>query len=37
VRGRLNWAGFPEGPIAFFALMVRWRTSDDLEGLDLRR
>lgn len=35
-RGRLNWAGYPGGPVAFFALMERWRSSGDLEGLELR-
>ena len=35
-RGRLAWAGYPEGPVAFFLLMERWRTSDELEGLELR-
>jgi cyclohexanone monooxygenase len=35
-RGRLAWAGYPEGPVAFFSLMERWRTSEELEGLELR-
>ena len=36
-KGRLNWAGYPEGPNAFFALMEQWRSSGDFEGLTLRR
>lgn len=28
--------GYPEGPVAFFALMDAWRTSGDFDGLDLR-
>ncbi len=28
--------GYPEGPVAFFALMERWRTDGRFEGLDLR-
>ena len=36
-KGRLNWAGYPEGPGAFFAFMERWRTSGTFEGLDLSR
>jgi cation diffusion facilitator CzcD-associated flavoprotein CzcO len=28
--------GYPEGPVAFFALMDAWRTSGDFEGLALR-
>ncbi|MFV0316811.1 MAG: flavin-containing monooxygenase, partial [Microthrixaceae bacterium] len=32
-RERLNGARYPEGPIAFFNLMHRWRTSGEFEGL----
>jgi cyclohexanone monooxygenase len=28
--------GYPDGPVAFFALMESWRTSGDLEGLAVR-
>lgn len=33
-RERLNAARYPEGPVAFFNLMYRWRTSGDFEGLE---
>ena len=33
-KERLNAARFPEGPVAFFNLMHRWRTSGDFEGLE---
>ncbi|CAN5867840.1 NAD(P)/FAD-dependent oxidoreductase [soil metagenome] len=35
-RGKLNWSGYPDGPVAFFAFMERWRTAGDFDGLDLR-
>ena len=35
-RGRLNFVGYPGGPMAFFDLMARWRASESFEGLDLR-
>ena len=35
-RGRLNFVGYPGGPMAFFDLMARWRASGSFEGLDLR-
>ncbi|MGK2929388.1 MAG: monooxygenase, partial [Acidimicrobiales bacterium] len=35
-RGQLNAAGFPEGPVAYFAHIDRWRSSGDYEGLDFR-
>ncbi len=33
-RERLNGARYPEGPVAFFNLMYRWRTSGEFEGLE---
>ncbi len=33
IRERLNAARYPDGPVAFFNLMYRWRTSGDFEGL----
>ncbi len=35
-RERLNASGYPEGPMAYFAYIDRWRTSGDFEGLDFR-
>ncbi|MEM8746261.1 MAG: NAD(P)/FAD-dependent oxidoreductase [Actinomycetota bacterium] len=32
-RGRLNMLGHPEGPVAYFAYIDRWRESGDFEGL----
>ncbi|MEM9041023.1 MAG: NAD(P)/FAD-dependent oxidoreductase [Actinomycetota bacterium] len=32
-RGRLNMLGHPEGPVAYFAYIDRWRASGDFEGL----
>ncbi len=37
IKGKLNAAGYPQGPVAFFALLEGWRSSGDFEGLDLRR
>jgi cyclohexanone monooxygenase len=36
LAGKLNAAGYPQGPVAFFELLDRWRTSGDFEGLELR-
>ena len=36
-RGQLNSAGFPEGPVAYFHHIDRWRNSGDFEGLEFRR
>jgi cyclohexanone monooxygenase len=36
LRGKLNAAGYPQGPVAFFALMDQWRNSGDFDGLELR-
>ena len=33
---RLNASGYPDGPVAFFALIDRWRTSGDFAGLEFR-
>jgi cation diffusion facilitator CzcD-associated flavoprotein CzcO len=35
-RGLLNSAGYPEGPVAFFAYIDQWRRSGRFEGLELR-
>ena len=35
-RGLLNSVGYPEGPVAYFEYIDRWRTSGDFEGLDFR-
>ena len=35
-RGKLNSAGFPEGPVAYFDYIERWRTSGDFDGLEFR-
>ena len=33
---RLNASGYPDGPVAFFALIDRWRTSGSFDGLAFR-
>ena len=35
-RERLNSAGFPEGPVAFFDFIESWRRSGAFEGLEFR-
>ena len=35
-RGLLNGAGYPDGPVAYFAHIDRWRSSGDFEGLEFR-
>jgi cation diffusion facilitator CzcD-associated flavoprotein CzcO len=35
-RERLNAARYPEGPVAYFEHIDRWRTSGDFEGLEFR-
>ena len=35
-RERLNASGYPQGPIAYFDHIRRWRTSGDFEGLEFR-
>ncbi|HEX2578122.1 MAG TPA: NAD(P)/FAD-dependent oxidoreductase [Aquihabitans sp.] len=35
-RGQLNSAGYPEGPVAYFAYIDAWRRSGDFAGLELR-
>ena len=35
-RERLNAAGYPAGPPAYFAYIERWRSSGDFEGLVIR-
>jgi hypothetical protein len=35
-RERLNMAGFPAGPVAYFQYIERWRTKGDFEGLEFR-
>ena len=34
--GLIAAVGYPDGPVAFFAFMEKWRTDGQLEGLDLR-
>jgi cyclohexanone monooxygenase len=36
-RGLLNSLGYPEGPVAYFDYIDRWRTSGDFEGLEFRQ
>jgi cation diffusion facilitator CzcD-associated flavoprotein CzcO len=36
-RGVLNSMGYPEGPVAYFEYIDRWRSSGEFEGLDFRR
>ncbi|MDY7105705.1 MAG: NAD(P)/FAD-dependent oxidoreductase [Actinomycetota bacterium] len=36
LRGKLNSIGYPEGPVAFFQLMERWRAEGTFEGLELQ-
>ena len=36
LRGRLNGSGYPEGPVAFFAYIDKWRTDGAFDGLDMR-
>jgi len=33
-RERLNAAGYPQGPVAYFNYIHRWRNSGDFEGLE---
>lgn len=35
-RERLNMAGYPAGPVAYFQYIERWRTKGDFEGLEFR-
>jgi cation diffusion facilitator CzcD-associated flavoprotein CzcO len=35
-RERLNGSGYPEGPVAYFSYIDRWRTSGQFEGLEFR-
>jgi len=35
-RERLNGAGYPEGPVAFFEFIDKWRKSGRFEGLEFR-
>ena len=32
----LNMAGYPEGPVAYFHYIDRWRSSGDFDGLEFR-
>jgi cation diffusion facilitator CzcD-associated flavoprotein CzcO len=36
-RERLNASGYPQGPVAYFDHIERWRTSGAFEGLEFRR
>ncbi len=36
-RQRLNQSGYPEGPVAFFEYIDKWRSSGRFEGLDFIR
>jgi hypothetical protein len=35
-KERLNASGYPDGPVAYFALIDRWRTSGSFDGLAFR-
>ncbi len=35
-RGLLNTVGYPDGPLAYFDYIDRWRSSGDFEGLEFR-
>jgi len=35
-RERLNGSGYPDGPVAYFHYIDRWRTSGEFEGLEFR-
>ncbi|HEY4375657.1 MAG TPA: NAD(P)/FAD-dependent oxidoreductase [Acidimicrobiales bacterium] len=35
-RERLNASGYPQGPVAFFDYIDKWRTSGQFEGLEFR-
>jgi cyclohexanone monooxygenase len=35
-RERLNGAGYPQGPVAFFAYIDHWRRSGEFAGLEFR-
>ncbi len=35
-KGKLNFIGYPEGPVAYFQYIDQWRTSGDFEGLEFR-
>ena len=36
-REKLNGSGYPEGPVAFFEFIDKWRESGGFEGLEFRR
>lgn len=35
-RERLNLSGYPQGPVAYFDYIDRWRSSGEFEGLEFR-
>ena len=35
-REKLNGSGYPDGPVAYFQYIDRWRTSGQFEGLEFR-
>ncbi len=35
-KARLNWIGYPQGPMAYFAYIDQWRNSGAFEGLEFR-
>ncbi|MFZ4718390.1 MAG: flavin-containing monooxygenase [Ilumatobacteraceae bacterium] len=35
-KEKLNGSGYPEGPVAYFQYIDRWRTSGEFEGLEFR-
>ena len=35
-KERFALAGYPQGPVAFFAFIDQWRTSGNFEGLEFR-
>ena len=35
-REKLNGSGYPDGPVAFFQYIAKWRESGEFEGLEFR-
>ena len=36
LAGLRNRLGYPDGPVAYFGYIDRWRTSGEFEGLEFR-
>jgi cation diffusion facilitator CzcD-associated flavoprotein CzcO len=36
LRGRLNGSGYPDGPVAFFSYIDKWRSDGAFDGLEMR-